>query len=244
MKANLYLPKQSNHRRSEMSQKHKNLWNHQEDILLKPKEAARLLGVTERCLRGWVRLGKIVALRTPGGHYRYPLESVLRAYQDHGPEDGRKRGAALYARGIRFREVHEQLTVLRQRAVEIGYPVVHEEYDLGRGHQLGEGLQRLLVMARRQMFQVVLITSYSRLGWLGAVEPRFFHLVFALLGVQLIPLSPFEGSIGPAELLEDFRRLHQALSGYLNAGGRQANRKIMQALERILDDYLLEDEVL
>ncbi|MFN3929514.1 MAG: hypothetical protein ACK4OK_07765 [Thermoflexus sp.] len=123
----------------------------------------------------------------------------------------------------------------------MGYPVICEEYDLQRGHQLGEGFQRLLVMARRQMFRVVLITSYSRLGWLGAVEPRFFHLAFALLGVQLIPLSPFEGSIGPVELIEDSRWLHQALSGYLNGRGRQANRRILRALERILDDYLDEE---
>ncbi|HXF69499.1 MAG TPA: helix-turn-helix domain-containing protein [Thermoflexus sp.] len=227
-----------------MTQKDKDLWDIQEDILLKPKEAARLLGVTQRCLRGWVRSGKIAALRTPGGHYRYPLESVLKACHGQELESEGKRGAALYARGLHFREVQEQLTVLRRRAVEIGYPVICEEYDLQRGHQLGEGLQRLLVMARRQMFQVVLITSYSRLGWLGAVEPRFFHLVFALLGVQLIPLSPFEGAIGPAELLDDFRRLHQALSGYLNAGGRRANRRILQTLERMLDDYPSEEEAI
>ncbi|MCS7350761.1 MAG: helix-turn-helix domain-containing protein, partial [Anaerolineae bacterium] len=50
-----------------------------ENVLLKPKEAARLLGVTARCLRKWAQSGKVVTVRTPGGHYRYPLESILSA---------------------------------------------------------------------------------------------------------------------------------------------------------------------
>ncbi len=204
--------------------------------LFRPKEAARLLRVTERCLREWVRRGKIEAIRTPGGHYRYPMESILRVLR-RDPSWGRwERGAAIYARGLRYRQIQEQLNLLREAATGIGYQVVHEEYDLGRGHQVGLGLQRLLLLARERAFRVVLITSYSRLGWLGAADPRFFHLVFALLGVQLIPLSP-EESVGPAELLDDFHWVHQALSEYLDPKGRQANREILRALERIRARY-------
>ncbi|MCX7689845.1 helix-turn-helix domain-containing protein [Thermoflexus sp.] len=209
---------------------------------MKPKEAARLLGVTARCLRKWAQSGKVVTVRTPGGHYRYPLESILKALQNGRIQDDSEHSAALYARALRYKQVQEQLNVLRQAALEIGYRVVYEEYDLQRGHQMGLGLQRLLLLARGNAFRTVLITSYSRLGWLGAVDPRFFHLVFALLGVHLIPLSPFEESVGPAELLDDFHLLHQILSEYLGAMGRQANRKILWALERIRKGYSLEED--
>ncbi len=213
-----------------------------ENVLFKPKEAARLLGVTERCLRGWARSGKIVAVRTAGGHYRYPLESILKALRDQRGSNPTDRSVALYARGLRYRQIQEQLRVLRQVALEIGYQVIYEEYDLQRGHQLGAGLQRLLLLAREQAFRAVLVTSYSRLGWLGAADPRFFHLMFALFGVQLIPLSPFEESVGPEELLEDFHSLHQVLGGHLSPKGRRANKKILRALERIRAGYPSEED--
>jgi len=210
-----------------------------ENVLFKPKEAARLLRVTERCLRGWAQSGRIAAVRTAGGHYRYPLESILQVLRDRGVSNPSvDRGVALYARGHRYRQIQEQFRMLRRAASEIGYPVVYEEYDLQRGHQLGVGLQRLLLLARERAFRAVLVTSYSRLGWLGAADPRFFHLVFALLGVQLVSLSPMEESVEPEELLDDFLCLHQALAEYLNVRGRKANRKIMRALERIRKDYV------
>jgi len=211
---------------------------HREDFLLRPKEAARLLGITDRCLRMWVKSGKLAAVRTPGGHYRYPLEAILGVLQRDGMGPCEEPSAALYARGLDRRQVRDQLKALRQAALEIGYRVRWEEYDLQRGHRLGVGLQRLLVMARARVFRVVLITSYSRLGWLGATDPRFFHLVFALLGVQLIALWPFEEAIEPGELLEDFCELHGALSEHLKGRARWANRRIQRALERIRREHL------
>lgn len=213
-------------------------------LLLRPKEAARLLGITERSLRNWAQLGKIKALRTAGGHYRYPLESILDLFRERnggGKEGEAGLGAALYARGLRYAQVQRRLDLLRQSAVALGWRVVYEEYDVQRGHRLGWGLQRLLIKARERAFRVVLVTSYSQLGWLGAAEPRFFHLMLALLGVQLIPLS-VEESVSPTELLDDFLALHELLSEYLGPGGRRANRKILEALARIRKGYPLEED--
>ncbi|GBD08901.1 hypothetical protein HRbin22_01147 [Candidatus Thermoflexus japonica] len=212
------------------------------NILLKPKEAARLLKVTERCLRRWAQSGKIDAIRTKGGHYRYPLESILQALRDRRAPDDTGSGVALYARGRRYRQIHEQLQVLRGVASEMGYRVIYEEYDLQRSYPLGAGLQRLLILAREKAFRAVLVTSYSRLGWLGVVDPRFFHLMFALFGVQLVPLSPFEESVDPEELLEDSHYFHQVLGEYLNSRGRRANREILRALERIRKGYSREED--
>lgn len=48
------------------------------DRLLTPFEAARLLGVDPSTLRRYVAAGKLPAIRTPGGHHRYPLSVVRR----------------------------------------------------------------------------------------------------------------------------------------------------------------------
>lgn len=221
------------------------LLNKSHKRILKPKEVANLLGVTERTLRNWAKSGKIQTLRTAGGHYRYSLESVLYLLlkeQKGGEGEGEaaRPSAALYARGPHYAEIQRRLDFLRQSAAALGLQVVYEEYDVQRGHQLGWGLQRLLIKARERTFRIVLVTSYSQLGWLGAAEPRFFHLTLALLGVQLIPLSTKE-SVGPAELLDDFIALHELLSEYLDPPARRVNREILKSLARIRKSYPLED---
>lgn len=56
-----------------------------------PREAAQILQVSERTLRNWDRDGKIRTIRTPAGHRRYDIDSVI------NPE-GDTRIRILYAR--------------------------------------------------------------------------------------------------------------------------------------------------
>lgn len=49
-----------------------------DDNLLRPKEAAKVLGVTTQSLANWERSGKIFVKRTPGGHRRIPESEVRR----------------------------------------------------------------------------------------------------------------------------------------------------------------------
>ena len=44
--------------------------------LLKPAEAAGLLGVHPRTVGNWARAGKIACQRTLGGHRRYPEPDI------------------------------------------------------------------------------------------------------------------------------------------------------------------------
>ena len=46
---------------------------------------ARLLGVTDRTVRDWIKQGRIRAERTIGGHYRIPEDEVLRLLRAGGP---------------------------------------------------------------------------------------------------------------------------------------------------------------
>ena len=49
-----------------------------EEKLLKPKEAAKLLGVHPLTLYRWAKSGKIRYVRTPTGRYLYPLSEINR----------------------------------------------------------------------------------------------------------------------------------------------------------------------
>lgn len=56
-----------------------------------PREACKLLSVSEKTLRNWDEAGKIRVLRTPSNHRRYDIDSVL-------DEDDNRRVTALYCR--------------------------------------------------------------------------------------------------------------------------------------------------
>ena len=45
---------------------------------LKPKDAAKLIGISYPTIKQWIYDGKIEAVKTPGGHYRIPLKEVER----------------------------------------------------------------------------------------------------------------------------------------------------------------------
>jgi excisionase family DNA binding protein len=47
--------------------------------LLSRIEVARLFGVSTSSVTRWARTGMLKAIRTPGGHYRFPAEETRRA---------------------------------------------------------------------------------------------------------------------------------------------------------------------
>jgi excisionase family DNA binding protein len=53
------------------------LWD-PDDPYLRPRQAARLLGVEPRTVTNWARLGVLEAHRTTGGHHRFRLSEVQR----------------------------------------------------------------------------------------------------------------------------------------------------------------------
>jgi len=46
--------------------------------MLKPQDAARLIGVSYPTLKQWIYNGKIKSVRTPGGHHRIPRAEIER----------------------------------------------------------------------------------------------------------------------------------------------------------------------
>ena len=64
--------------------------------LLKPREAAQILGVSYPTLKQWVYKGKLRTVKTPGGHHRI-AQSELDRYLHRA---GKKPGPGLVARVI------------------------------------------------------------------------------------------------------------------------------------------------
>ncbi len=54
------------------------------ETLLSRREVARRFGVSLSTVTRWARTGLIRAVRTPGGHYRYPAAELSRALPGAG----------------------------------------------------------------------------------------------------------------------------------------------------------------
>jgi excisionase family DNA binding protein len=54
---------------------------HEFEVLLLPKDAARVLAVNVRTLSNWAKQGKLRSVATPGGHRRYPADAVRAAQE-------------------------------------------------------------------------------------------------------------------------------------------------------------------
>lgn len=55
----------------------------EEEILLKPKEAAKMLGVSTRTLSIWNKNGKIDCFKTVGKHKRFLLSEIERLRKEN-----------------------------------------------------------------------------------------------------------------------------------------------------------------
>jgi molybdopterin-binding protein len=61
------------------------------DEVLRPKDAARMLGISYSTLKLWIYAGKLRAVKTPGGHYRIPVSSLDRFLHRAGKATGAER---------------------------------------------------------------------------------------------------------------------------------------------------------
>ena len=58
----------------------------EKEEFLTRREVSALFGVSVSTVTRWARLGLLRAIRTPGGHYRFPAAETRRAAQ-RGPGD-------------------------------------------------------------------------------------------------------------------------------------------------------------
>jgi excisionase family DNA binding protein len=88
---------------------------HPDDDLLKPREVAEVFGVRTTTIARWAREGKLMPLRTPGGHRRYRLQDIR---QLMGVGTGRSEvEEELIADAVRL---HDQGWSIRQVAEKFG----------------------------------------------------------------------------------------------------------------------------
>lgn len=98
---------------------------------LSPRDLARAVGVSESSIKRWVDEGRLVAGRTAGGHRRIPLDAALR-----------------FVREAELDVVHPEVLGLRWLP------------PTGKGAEIGESLDDLLLAGRAEAFRGALVSAW------------------------------------------------------------------------------------
>jgi putative resolvase len=158
------------------------------DKLLSSKKVCELLGVTQMTLWRWTKAGKIKAIRTLGGMYRYPMSEIDRILGKQ-PTGNR---VVIYGRVSSYDQkqhgdLDRQIEVLREYATKNNLQIVDIITDVASGlNTKRKGLIKLFRMVENKEIDKVLITYRDRLTRFGF---EYLEAYFKSYGVEIVVLN-------------------------------------------------------
>jgi len=199
---------------------------------LRRGEAARILGVAELTLYRWTKEGKIRAVRTPGGEYRYPESEIYRILGERRPQNK----AVIYARvssADQKEDLERQIEVLRKFAEKEGLEVLEIITDIASGlNRKRKGLKRLFELVKKREIGKVLITYKDRLTRFGYELMEEF---FKSYGVDIVCL--YKQSKTPhEELVEDLISIVTSFAGKLYGMRSHKAKKVVESVRASIRD--------
>jgi putative resolvase len=195
------------------------------DDLLQIGDAAKLKGVSINTLRRWEEEGKILPVRTEGGHRRYRVADLLKV------DNREPRHTVIYGRVStpdKKEDLARQIGVLELYCQEHGWEKIHSLKDIGSGlNYKKRGLLKLIDLLQRNEVERLIITDKDRLLRFGS------ELVFALCennGAEVIILNRPIQLEPEQELVEDVLAVITVMSARLYGRRSKRNLKAMQAM--------------
>jgi putative resolvase len=193
-------------------------------------EAAQIKGVSIDTLRNWEKEGKIIAVRTEGGHRRYKLSDLIPFL----PNEVKKTIA--YCRVSSHEQKHD---LERQALVLSAYCEGHNWnceviQDLGSGlNYKKKGLRKLIDYILDEECDRIVITHKDRLLRLGS------ELIFSLcehFGIEVVILNRKEDSSFEEDLTKDILEIITVFSARLYGSRSPKNHQILENLVKCLDN--------
>jgi putative resolvase len=192
------------------------------------REAAKIMGVTNKTLRLWEVNGKIKSVRTPGGHRRYDLSDLLKGKNDTNL-------TFCYARvstNEQKEDLKRQVQVLEAYCASHGWS--HEIIqDLGSGMNYNKkGLKRLIKLICTGKVERLVLSHKDRLLRFGS------DLVFMLceqFGTEVIIINRTEDSTFEEDLTNDVLEIITVFSARLYGSRSHKNKQIVDKLKEAAD---------
>jgi len=199
--------------------------------LLSLRDAMAYLHVCKSTLHRWDKEGKLIPLKTSGGHRRYKLSELQRfsgdIAEDEKPSVSDETRVATYARCStsdqqRHGDIDRQSQRLTEHAVAKHYKIEHIIKDMGSGlNDRRRGFVKLCNLVMERKVDKVLIEHKDRLTRFGYdLIERFFRSY----GVE-IELTDDKEHTEQEELVNDMMMLLASFSGRLYSARARENNK-------------------
>lgn len=199
------------------------------DKLLTLQEAKSILNVSKSTLQRWDNNGKLVALRTEGGHRRYKLPDIenILGIINNKEEDNKEIIVATYARCSTpdqkaHGDIERQSMRLFEYCTKHKYKVEHIIKDMGSGlNDKRKGFTKLCNLVVNKKINKVIIEHKDRLT---RFQYNLIEFFFNSYGVEIELLDKKEYT-EQEELVNDMMMLIASFSGRLYSARAKENRK-------------------
>lgn len=199
------------------------------DKLLTLQEAKSILNISKSTLQRWDNSGKLVALRTEGGHRRYKLADIekILGVVNNKEEDNKEIIVATYARCSTpdqkaHGDIERQSMRLFEYCTKRKYKVEHIIKDMGSGlNDKRKGFTKLCNLVVNKKISKVIIEHKDRLT---RFQYNLIEFFFNSYGVE-IELFDKKEYTKQEELVNDMMMLIASFSGRLYSARAKENRK-------------------
>ena len=190
------------------------------DKLLTLKETEQLLNVSKSTLQRWDNSGKLIALRTEGGHRRYKQSDIERLIGENKNEDANNSDEVIVATYARCStsdqkqhgDIDRQSQRLSEYCAKKKYKVEYIIKDMGSGiNDKRKGFVKLCKLVTEKKINKVVIEHKDRLT---RFQYNLIEFFFNSYGVD-IELTDKKEYTEQEELVNDMMMLIASFSGHL-----------------------------
>ncbi|MCE4621327.1 MAG: IS607 family transposase [Desulfurococcales archaeon] len=202
------------------------------------REVCEILGIANRTLRRWIKEGRIRAVNI-NGRWRIPESEIKRLLGQPIEEITAPKIArvVIYARvsgANQKKELENQVEALKKYVEENGWELVGIVKDIASGlKEDRRGLWRLVEMARRHEFDVLLVAYRDRLTRFGF---KYLEELFKAYGVKVIVAFREPPKDFYQELVEDLIEIVTSFASRIYGKRSHKYRKVVEAVEQAIKD--------
>ncbi len=202
------------------------------------RDACEILGVANRTLRRWIKEGKIRAINI-GGRWRIPESEIKRLLGQPIEEITTPRLArvVVYARvsgANQKKELENQIEALRKYIEQKNWKLIAIVKDIASGlKEDRRGLWKLIEMARKHEFDILLVAYKDRLTRFGF---RYLEELFKAYGVKVLVAFQEPPKDFYQELVEDLIEIVTSFASRIYGKRSHKYKKVVKAVEEAVKD--------
>lgn len=202
------------------------------------REVCWILGIANRTLRRWIKEGRVRAVNI-NGRWRIPESEIKRLLGESVESIVTPRVArvVIYARvsgANQRKELENQVEALKKYVEENGWKLVGVVKDVASGlKEDRRGLLKLIEMARRREFDVLLIAYRDRLTRFGF---KYLEELFKAYGVEVKVAFQEPPRDFYQELVEDLVEIVTSFASKIYGKRSYKYRKLVEAVEQAVKD--------